>query len=244
MGAAALLFGCGDDAEGGVGTGGQTSGQESVGASTAGPASMTATSTSASETSTSQPTAASSSSSSDEGSGAIEPSLEGCMDATAIELDCGEDSRFQYVSFGDTLGCGGFSSFTQDEVVRFAFSLDDVVDGVIQVQSLRISTSETLLEAFADVAVPLPEFPQTLDASNANLMSDPPGLFEVLGAEGTIALDTVPTMEDLDATAIVSGTFEFRGGAVTSIGQAVDDPGLQVHGCFYAPAESHPVELD
>jgi len=182
------------------------------------------------------------------GDGGEPLSLEFCMQETGIDLDCGDESRFQYVAFGDVLGCGGSSSFTQEEVLRFTFSLDAVVDRVIQVQSLRLVgsavRSDTRLEATGAAPVPLPDFPATYMAPAADLLSSPPGLFDVLGAQGTITLDAVPTTDDLDAGATVTGTFELTGGAVTNIGNPVDDPSVQVFGCFAAPGEAHPIELD
>lgn len=183
------------------------------------------------------------------GSGDEPPSLERCMEETSIALDCGEGSRFQYVVFGDVLGCGGTASYTQEELVRFTYSLDEIVEGVIQIQGLRVVNSpveaEARFEARAPAAIALPELPLQIEGWTSDLHALPLGIFDIEGGQASITLDAIPTQEQLDAGGmVVSGTFEVTGGAVTNLGASVDDPGVHAFGCFAAPAESHAVELD
>lgn len=169
------------------------------------------------------------------------------MAITGIDLKCDETSRFQYISFGDVLGCSGSASFSAAERVRFTYSIEEILDGIIQVRSIRVvgdSGGSTRMEAFTASPTPLPAFPQSLESPESDLLSDPPGFFEVQDAAGTVTLDSAPSMEDLDANAAVSGVFELNGGIVSNLGQAVEDPGTRVFGCFFGPSEAHPIELD
>lgn len=177
------------------------------------------------------------------------PSLEGCMAETGITLDCGEGSRFQYVVFGDVLGCGGTASYTQEEIVRFTYSLGEIVEDVIQIQGLRVVDSpveaENRFEGRAAAAIALPELPLQIAGWTGDLHALPAGIFDLEGGQVSITLDAIPTQEQLDAGGtVVSGTFEVTGGAITNLGASVDDPGVHAFGCFAAPAESHAVELD
>lgn len=177
------------------------------------------------------------------------PSLEQCMEQTGIALDCGEGSRFQYIVFGDVLGCGGTASYTQEELVRFTYSIGEIVDGVLQIQSLRVVTSpvesQNRFEALAPAPIALPELPLEIAGWTGDLHALPPGIFDLEGGQATVTLDAIPTQEQLDAGGVmVTGTFEVVGGAVTNLGASVDDPGVHAFGCFAAPAESHAVELD
>ena len=176
------------------------------------------------------------------------PSLESCMEQTAISLDCDESSRFQYVAFGDVLGCSGSRSATQEELVRFTFSLDEVIDTVPQIRSIRVVNSDiagdTRFEASAPTPVSLPEVPSEITEWAGDLVSDPPGLFGVAGAEASVSLDAVPDFDQLSNMEMVSGTFEIVGGSVTTVGSPVEEPNVQVFGCFMAPGELHAVETD
>jgi hypothetical protein len=205
-------------------------------------ASPTSTSTDGSSTAVVDDTGSSS-------SGDEPPSLERCMEETAIALDCGEGSRFQYVVFGDVLGCGGTASYTEEEIVRFTYSLEESVEGVIQIQGLRIVNSpveaENRFEGRAPAAIALPELPLQIMGWTSDLHALPLGIFDLEGGQASITLDAIPTQEQLDVGGtVVSGTFEVTGGAVTNLGASVDDPGVHAFGCFAAPAESHAVELD
>jgi hypothetical protein len=176
-------------------------------------------------------------------------SLERCMEETGIALDCGEGSRFQYVVFGDVLGCGGTASYTEEEIIRFTYSTGEIVGGVFQIQGLRVVDSpveaENRFEGRAPAAIALPELPLEIAGWAGDLHALPPGIFDIEGGQATITLEAIPTQEQLDVgRTVVSGTFEVMGGAVTNLGASVDDPGVHAFGCFAAPAESHAIELD
>lgn len=182
-------------------------------------------------------------------SGSTEPpSLERCMEETAISLDCDENSRFQYVAFGDVLGCSGGSSFTQEELVRFTFSFDEVIDAVPQIRSIRVANSniagDIRFEASAPTPVPLPEIPSEITDWTGDLLSDPPGLLDIAGGEASVSLDGVPSFDQLSNMETVLGTFEIVGGSVTNVGSPVEESNVQVFGCFMAPGQLHTVETD
>jgi hypothetical protein len=138
---------------------------------------------------------------------------------------------------------------TQEDFVRSTYSLGEIVGDVIQIQGLRIVDSpveaENRFEGRAPAAIALPELPLQLVGWTGDLHALPPGSFDIEGGQATITLDAIPTQEQLEVGGtVVSGTFEVTGGAVTSLGASVDDPGVHAFGCFAAPAESHAVELD
>jgi hypothetical protein len=177
--------------------------------------------------------------SSDDGGGP--PTLEQCIEETSIDLVCDDDARWQYVSFGEVLSCGGTVSFMSEETVALTYMPAETVDGVIQVRGLQVSDNDgARMILTAPVPVALTDLPAQIDGWTGDLLSSPAGFYEVIGAEASVTFDAVPSMEDLDAGATVSGTFVLTGGDVTNIGSPVDDPGHEVHGCFSAPGGALP----
>lgn len=173
--------------------------------------------------------------------------LEQCMEETAIALDCSPTSRLQYIIYGDVYGCGGLGG-SSEAIARFTFSLEEVVDTVPQIRSIRVVNShgggETLFEASAPDPVPLTELQPELSGWTGDLLSFPPGILELEGGEASVSLDAVPTYEQLSDMELVSGTFEVVGGALTSLASPVDDPGVRAVGCFMAPSQIHAIESD
>lgn len=175
--------------------------------------------------------------------------LEACMQETGIALDCGPDSRFQYVAFGDTLGCGGLASYSQDEVFRFAYSLAEMIDDDFPVRELRVYAPGEGGDRFVAIA-PAPILLWSLTAVVSDWAGEvhalPAGFFDVVGGVAGVTLDPVPEAMDFELMeeVFVTGSFSLAGGSVVSLGSEIDDPTVQVVGCFAAPAETHAMELD
>jgi hypothetical protein len=183
------------------------------------------------------------------GGGGEPVTLESCMAQTGIDLDCGADSRFQYVAFGDTLGCGGLASYTGDEVLRFAYSLAEMIDDDYPIRELRVYAPSDDGDHFV-AAAPAPVLLWSLTDSVSEWAGEvhalPPGIFDVTGSAAGLSMSPVPTAMDFELMneVLVTGSFSLQGGAIVNIGADVDDPTVQVVGCFAAPAQAHPIELD
>ena len=183
------------------------------------------------------------------GGGGEPVTLESCMAQTGIDLDCGADSRFQYVAFGDTLGCGGLASYTDDEVLRFAYSLAEMIEDDYPIRELRVYSPSDDGDRFVAVSptfVLLANLTPAVSEWVGEVHALPPGIFDVSGADAGLTMSPVPTAMDFELMneVLVTGTFSLQGGAIVNIAADVDDPTVQVVGCFAAPAQVHPIELD
>lgn len=197
----------------------------------------------------SQPTGEAGSGGEPETGGSQPVTLESCMEQTGIALDCDADSRFQYVAFGDTLGCGGLASYTGDEVLRFAYSLTEMIGDDYPIREMRVyspSNGGDHLVAAAPAAVLLWSLTPAVSDWVGEVHALPPGIFDVIDADAGLSMSPVPTAMDFELMneVLVTGSFSLQGGAIVNIAAEVDDPTVQVVGCFVAPAQAHPIELD
>ncbi len=249
------VAGCSDD---GTISADETDGGSATSPTTGPETSGSSASASASDSASASGPAGDSSSSEGSGGGAdVAASLEECIEAGVIPIDCSAaDFGIQWVAYAPEVGCTGAMGGV-DEVAQFLFRLDEVVEEEAQIRGLRLqppnpSGTDQIIAFTAGNPVPYSMLPLLLEwPSVLQQMAFAGGLsfIDVTPDSSTCELEAIPAWEELGMGATLRGTFELGGGTLTVLDEdgnptPLVSQGFELRGCFQLPAESYVLELD